>query len=259
MTKRKAKRNARTSNAYAGFKISSKPIVQVTVADPAGDVPDSAGLPHVHTPPILFAIARDAHTIFASWNVDWQSVFQKAMPADRQVHLRVLDGGGFEQKRVAVEPMAATHYLTISGLHDYCHVEIGYFQPIDIWHSVAISNAIEIPPQGSAELTDVDLATIPFHLSFEQLVNLLGGRNGTPLARSVSNFQKRVLNSHSPNELSPTETLILGKLNLSLPEIVAARHDFEKSDSTKLARRTRALLRFTATSPSRGFEANSAG
>jgi hypothetical protein len=181
------------------------------------------------------------------------------MPADRQVHLRVIDGGGLEQKRMAVEPMASTLYLTISGLHDYSRVEIGYFQPIDTWHSVAISNAIEIPPQGSAELTDVDLATIPFHLGFEQLVNLLGGCSDTPLARSVSNFQKRVLDSHSPNELSPTETLILRKLNLSLPEIATAHHDFEKSDSTKLARRTRALLRFTATSPSRGFEASSGG
>ena len=259
MAKRRAKRNARTSNAHAGFKISSKPIVRVTVADSSAIVADSPYLPQVHTAPILFAIARDARTIFASWNVDWRCVFEKALPADRRVHLRVIDAGGLEQKRVAVEPMAATHYLTISGLDDYCRVEIGYFKPIDTWHSVAISNDIEIPPQGSAELTDVDLATIPFHLGFEQLVNLLDGRNDTPLARLVSNFQKRVLDSRSPNELSPTETLILRKLNLSLPEIAAANHDFEKSDRSKLARRTRAFLRFTATSPSRGFEANSGG
>jgi hypothetical protein len=257
MAKRRAKRNARTSNAPASFKISNKPIVQVIVADPAADVSDSSGLPHLHTPPILFAIARDARTIFASWNVDWRCVFEKAMPADRQVHLRVIDGVGLEQKSVAVEPMAATYYLTISGLHGYSRVEIGYFQPIDTWHSVAISNAIEIPPEGSAHLADVDLATIPFHLGFEQLVNLLGARDDTPLARSVSNFQKCVLDSRSPNELSQVETLILRKLNLSLPEIAAAHRDFEKSDSIKLAWRTRALLRFTATSPARGFKANS--
>ena len=259
MAKRKAKRNARTSKSHGDFKISRAPLARLTPAESPRDVTDAICLPHVRGRPLLLAIARDAFTIFASWSIDWRTVFEKATPADRQVHLRLLGGGGVEQKTVAVEPMVGMHYLTISWPQDSYRVQIGYFQPIGTWHSVAISNTIEIPAHESTELADVDLATIPFHLGFEQLVNLLGGRNDTPLARSVSNFQKRVLDSHSHNELLPTEALILRKLNLSLPEILAAHHDFEKGDSVKLPRRTRALLRFTATSPWRGFEANSSG
>ena len=88
------------------------------------------GLTHVHGQPFLFAIARDARTIFASWNIDWRFVFETAMPADRQVHLRVIGGDGVIERTVAVQPMTAMHYVTISGLHKSYRVEIGLFSVI---------------------------------------------------------------------------------------------------------------------------------
>jgi len=222
---------------------------------PLPDAGDRMGLARVHGQRFLFAIARDARTIFTSWNIDWRSVFEKAMPADRQVHLQVVGGDGVIETRIAVEPMSAMHYLTISGLHASYRVEIGYFQPFDNWRSVARSEEVEMPPHGSVELADVDLATIPFHLSFQQLANLFGAANDTSVARVVSEFQKRVLGS-KPNEATRFDTEILRNLNLSLPEIAGAERDFRKIDPVKLARRARGMLRLAATSPARGFEAN---
>jgi hypothetical protein len=256
MAKRKTKRNARRSQTRHGFKICKNPMVDLAEDGSRSDGDDHMGLTPVHGQPFLFAIARDARTIFASWNIDWGSVFEKAMPADRQVHLRVIGGGGVIEARVAVEPMSAMHYLTISGLHDSYRVEIGYFQPLDTWHSVATSDEVEMPPHGSVELADVDLATIPFHLTFQQLANLFGAANDTSVARVVSEFRKRVLSSDKPNEATWSETQILRNLNLSLPEIAAAEREFRKVDAEKLARRVRAMLRFAATSPVRGFQAN---
>jgi hypothetical protein len=138
--------------------------------------------------------------------------------------------------------MSAMHYVTISGLHNSYRVEIGYFQPFDTWHSVATSGEVEMPPQRSVELGDVELATIPFHLSFQQLTNMFGTPNDTLVSRLVSEFQKRVLSSDKPNEATTSDTRILGSLNLSLPEITAAEHDFKKIDTEKLARRTRAIV-----------------
>ena len=140
-------------------------MVHLAEDGPPPDVHDRMGPTRVCGQPFLFAIARDARTIFASWNINWRSVFETAMPADRQVHLRVIGAEGIIETRVAVEPLSAMHYLTISGLHNSYRVEIGYFQPFDTWHSVATSGEVEMPPQGSVELADVDLATIPFHLS----------------------------------------------------------------------------------------------
>ena len=214
------------------------------------------GVTHAHGQPFLFAIARDARTIFASWNIDWRAVFQKGMPADRQVHLRIIGGDGILETTVAVEPMGAMHFVKTSGLHNAYRVEIGYFQPFDTWNSVATSVDVEMPSQGSVELADVDLATIPFHLSFQQLASLFAAANDTSVARVVSEFQKRVLNSDKPNEATPLDRRILSSLNLSLDEIATAERDFRKIDSEKLARRARAMLQVAATSPVRGFEAN---
>jgi hypothetical protein len=255
MAKRETKRNAGRSRARHGFKVCENPTVHL-----AGDglLPDvnRIGVTHAHGQPFLFAIARDARTIFASWNIDWRAVFQKGMPADRQVHLRIIGGDGILETTVAVEPMGAMHYVKTSGLHNAYRVEIGYFQPFDTWNSVATSVDVEMPSQGSVELANVDLATIPFHISFQQLANLFGTANDTLVARLVSEFQKRVLTSDKPNEATRFDTQILSNLRLSLPEIAAAERDFKKIDTEKLARRARAMFQVGATSPVRGFQAN---
>jgi hypothetical protein len=85
---------------------------------------------------------------------------------------------------------------------------------------------------------------------------LFAAANDTSVARVVSEFQKRVLNSDKPNEATPLDRRILSSLNLSLDEIATAERDFRKIDSEKLARRARAMLQVAATSPVRGFEAN---
>src|SRR5215216_204442 len=89
MAKRKTKRNARRLETRRGFKIRKAPVVRLVEGGPTPDVPDLMGLTRVCGQPFLFAIACDARTIFATWNIDWRSVFGKTMPADRQVHLRV--------------------------------------------------------------------------------------------------------------------------------------------------------------------------
>jgi Domain of unknown function (DUF4912) len=255
MAKRETKRNAGRSRARHGFKVCENPTVHF-----AGDglLPDvnRIGVTHAHGQPFLFAIARDARTIFASWNIDWRAVFQKGMPADRQVHLRIIGRDGILETTVAVEPMGAMHYVKTSGLRNAYRVEIGYFQPFDTWNSVATSVDVEMPSQGSVELADVDLATIPFHLSFQQLASLFVAAKDTSVARVVAEFQKRVLNSDKPNEATPLDRRILSSLNLSLDEIAAAEHDFKKIDTEKLARCARAMFQVGATSPARGFQAN---
>jgi Domain of unknown function (DUF4912) len=256
MVKRKTKRNARRPKAHGSFKIHREPHVHLRADASSRDVGASIGLRHEHWKPFLFAIARDAGTIFASWNIDWQRVFQGTTPADRQVYLRLIGDDGVERKRVAVEPMTAVHYVTISALAECSRVEIGYFQPIDTWNSVAISNKIEIPPQGMADIGDVDLAMIPFHLSFDQLTKLIGAPKNAPLARVISQFQKRII-IEQPDHAAPADAQIVRKLNYSRADIAGAHRDFQKINTEKLARRTRAILQSIASSPVRGFEGNS--
>src|SRR2546430_13857853 len=149
------------------------------------------------------------------------------------------------------------HYLTTSGAHSSYRVEIGYYQPADAWHSIAMSPEIAMPPCGVSEATDVDLATIPFHVGFQQLLNLFRTATQTRLATVLSQFQKRALSGEERTRLSPEQKRILCKLDVSLSDIAAARRAFDEADSEKLASRTGALLGFGASSPNRGFAGTS--
>ena len=211
--------------------------------DPSSpDVHDVVAPTRLYGQPFLFAIARDPRTIFVNWNIDWRSAFEKAMPADRQVHLRVIAGEDSVETTVSVEPMSAMHYVTISGLHNSYHVEIGYFQPFDTWHSVATSGEVEMPRQGTVNLADAELATIPFHLSFQQLADIFGTTSDTSVARLVSECQKRVLSSDNRNETARSDTQVLRRLNLSLSEMADAQRDFKNIDTGKLIRRGLAMV-----------------
>jgi hypothetical protein len=256
MAERKRNRNVQTSKTRDAFHISREPVVSLIAPDRPPDAGDSLGLTREHGARILFAIARDPRTIFASWNIDWSSLFERVMPVDRQVHLRLYGADGLQEKTVAVEPMAAMHCVTTSGSHASYRVEIGYYQPADVWHSVAISHEIAMPPNSIAETTEVDLATIPFHVSFQQLLNLFGPATDTALAAVISQFEKRALSSEEKT-LNGRDEKILRELHDSVSEVAAEWRAFNDVDDEKLARRTRALLGFGSSSPFRGFAESS--
>jgi hypothetical protein len=241
------------------FHISTKPVVPLAEDELLHALSSGLELPRFHGPPRFLAIARDPWTIFAYWNVNWPSIFKSAAPIDRQVHLRVHCTDGLEEKEAAVEPMAGMHYVTMSQPHRACRIEIGYYQPADIWNSVMMSNEIMIPPAETSEAEHVDLATIPFHLGFQQLVDLFGAADNDTLATVISRSQTRALSSGRYETLSSKERKMLHGVGVALSEIADARRAFIQVDSEKLKKRAESLLALGSTSPSRGFNWTSAG
>jgi Domain of unknown function (DUF4912) len=240
--------------SHHGFRISGKPVVPLTDDQQLHNLSDSVELPRIYGPPRLFAIARDPYTIFAYWNIDWLSIFKDGEPADRQVHLRVCCADGLEEKSVAVEPMAGMHYITMSRRHPSCRIEIGYYQPADVWRSVATSNEIMMPTDEISEAEQADLATIPFHVAFHQLVDLFGAAKGEALAMVISRFQTQVLSGKENSEWGPKEKKILGQGRIALSEIADARRAFDEIDSKKLGKRTEALRGLGPISSSQAFK-----
>src|SRR5262249_17066592 len=177
MAKRKAKRNARRSKLRGRFTICGEPVVRVGAVVRSCDG-DSMSLRRPCEEPMLFAIARHEPTIFVSWNVDCPSVFGETMPVDRQVHLRLLAGDGFEHEGIAVEPMLGSFYLPVSQPRAKYRVELGYYRPGRAWKSVAISELVAMPADTPSENTQVDIAMVPFHISFQKLLDLLSLTNG---------------------------------------------------------------------------------
>jgi Domain of unknown function (DUF4912) len=228
--------------------------VPLVESEPSRDLDNSLELPHFCGPARLLVIARDPWTMVAYWNVDWPAIFKTSAPIDRQVHLRIHCADGLEEREAAVEPTAGMHHVTMSQRYRTCCVEMGYYQPAAVWHSVAVSNEIIMPSSEIAEAEPVDLATIPFHLSFQRLAELFGAANDDALATAISRFQTDAVSSGKGEKLSPEERKILRRGGVALSEIAEAWGAFKQIDSEALRKRSESLLESGSSSPSRAFE-----
>lgn len=196
----------------AEFVLSNQPIVPEQPApDPNArrDYENLGELPRSYGGAFLFAIARDPHTIFIYWDIDWVPIFGSTPPIDRKVHLRVLWHEGIEESTAAVEPLAGSHLFPVLHARSSYRVEIGYYAPENIWNSVAISAAVITPPDDVAENGPVDVATIPMHLSFQRIVDTFRGSkyDGDALAEIVGRLQHHADSSDATLPESERERL----------------------------------------------------
>ncbi|HKP05211.1 MAG TPA: DUF4912 domain-containing protein [Chthoniobacterales bacterium] len=195
----------------AAFVLSSRPIVPLEERAPApsADFENLGDLPRSYGGAFLFAIARDPHTLFAYWDIDWVEVFGDNPPADRKAHLRVLWHEGIEESKTAVEPMAGSQLITVLHARSSYRIELGFYAPEDVWNSVATSDAVVTPPDDVAETGPIDVATVPFHLSFQRIVDAFRGSkyDGDAIVEIVGRLQEQADNSDASLPESERELL----------------------------------------------------
>jgi hypothetical protein len=236
----------------SGFRISGGPVVSNQTGGPAAS--DYYQLPTTYGAPILFAIPRDPRTIFTYWNIDWPKAFARRAPADRQVYLRLKRTDGSDEVEEPVEPMLGTHFLSVAQPKGGYHVELGFYDPPTVWNPIASSDMVTMPADTSSANSEIDVATVPFHLSFQRMIDLFRADNGNAIASILSQLQDRA----SGSELSSEEREILHAMDLSLSELESARRDFEAGVLDELLRkRAEAILGFGGTSPSGGLGGSS--
>lgn len=243
-------------NGGASFVLSSQPIVELEQRGSSAATPNYENLgelPRSYGGAFLFAIARDPHTLFAYWDIDWAEVFGDNPPADRKVYLRALWHEGMEESTAAVEPMAGSHLISVKHARSSYRIEIGYYAPDGVWNSVAFSSAVITPPDDVAENGPVDVATIPFHLSFQRIVDVFRGSkyDGDALAQIVGRLQHHA--DHSDASLPENERELLLALESGLSGTAAQRSRLRNAQDVFATRqRIESILGFGATSPAHG-------
>ena len=208
----------------AVFVISNRPLVPLEVQEqssrgPSADFENLGELPRSYGRPVLFGIARDPHTLFAYWEIDWPSAFGNKPPSDRKVHLRVISGDGREEMKVAVEPLAGSHCIAVSRARSTYRIELGYSEPPDVWNSVATSDDIATPPEDISENASIDVATVPFHLNFQRMVDAFRASryDGDALVEIVGRLQERA-DDPSATDLTDSDRELLRAIDCTLSE-----------------------------------------
>src|SRR5205085_4062245 len=154
------------------------------------------------------------------------------------------------------EPMLGSHFLLVAQPRGGYQVELGFCDRSDVWNSVATSEPVSMPADTSSENTEIDIATVPFHLSFQRMIDLFRAGNGNAIASILSQLQDRA--GGSAETLSNEEREILHAMNLSLTDLEEARRGFAGSSADDLLRkRAEAVLGFGGASPSGGVGGSS--
>ena len=172
------------------------------------------------------------------------AAFANSLPRDRCAHVRLRQNGN--EKTVAVEPMSGSCAIEELKPGETYSIELGYYAPPETWNSVVIGNEVIMPFASEAGDELLDVATLPFHLSFQRILEAFRGAEGRDLAQTLAEFQERANRS----ELSREQSEVLRALDLSredLKKTAAARESFEKSQ--RLSQRSS----FGGASPSEGF------
>lgn len=172
------------------FKISSAPVVHGKIEEDAhkfevarGDVPTPAyenlgELPASYGEDVLYLVARDPHWLFSYWDVDWSRFPATIMRGgERKVFLKVKCGEA-EESHVEIHPEARNWYVPAQKTNAFYRAELGYFTGEGTWQPIVLSNNALTPSDSLAQESAASFATIPLHLNFQRLVDMLQTQMG---------------------------------------------------------------------------------
>jgi hypothetical protein len=149
-------------------------------------------LPESYGDGILYLIARDPHSLFSYWDIKWSKYPKSKMLGDeRKIFLRVCALDDAEELRVEIDPEAKNWHLPAAKSSFVYYAELGYLDKKGAWKPIVRSNPAATPPTTLSEDMRADFATIPFHLTFQRLMEMVGGvkRSGETLAGTLSRLQ----------------------------------------------------------------------
>jgi hypothetical protein len=243
----------------ASYSVSKRPVVsgRKTRSGNRGkkNQEEHGELPRSYGQPIIFAIARDPRTLFVYWDLDWPTIFAITRPHDRKVLLRVYESSGTQESEIEVEPLAGSCYVPVSQPRAAYRVEIGYFHPESIWNSVGTSVDVITPPDAIADGSEVDVVTVPFHLSFQRMIDAFRGSktDGEALTELISRLQKRTMPDDASAPLSVEESELL----IALGSNIAEMNSWTNAGAAAFEKRLESILGFGSTSPANGFSGSS--
>lgn len=146
---------------------------------------DLGELPHGYGSDTIFLVAQEPHRLFTYWDIDI------SRHPGGAAFLRVFAGDGTLETQIEVPFEVRNWYIPVASAGSEYHVEIGYFRGGD-WNLVARSVPVTTPPEGLSPSDDFDFATVPFHLSFQRMVERVeaAARSGEDLLAALSRMQR---------------------------------------------------------------------
>jgi uncharacterized protein len=157
------------------FEVAPEPVTTSRTEKP--EFEDLGELPASYAEDMLFLVARDPRWLFSYWDFDWSHYPKKAFRGGLpQFFLKILKADGAEESVVEIKPEARNWYVPVQHPNTSYVAEIGFYTPTGTWHTVVASGITTTPGDSLAADEGTAFATVPAHLTFERLLELLKQR-----------------------------------------------------------------------------------
>jgi len=143
-------------------------------------------LPHGYGVDTIFLIAQEPHWLFTYWDIDI------ARHPGGAAYLRYHLADGTLEGEIEVPFETRNWYVPVERAGAEYFVEIGFYRG-KVWNLIARSVSVTTPPEGMATSEAFDYATVPFHLSFQRMLDHLESAclSGEDLLATVSRLQQK--------------------------------------------------------------------
>lgn len=152
-----------------------------------GYLPDSYGTKK------LFLIARDPHILFAYWDLSAVQYQEAARAAhDGKVFLEVYVPGEGRVQQIHIWDTHRNWYLQVNRPDTNFVAQLGYYRGDGTFEVLARSAEVRTPRDTISPNTDARFVTIPFHISFNELFEMISAQvqPGEDLAETLARLQK---------------------------------------------------------------------
>jgi hypothetical protein len=139
----------------------------------------------------MFLIARDPHWLFTYWDFDYSK-----FPTAIKLFLEVYQGNELEST-IDINEIARNWYIPVSAAASEYSVIFGYRDANGERTVVDKAGPARTPPESISPNWETDFATVPFHLSFNFLLDVISSARtqGQPLAESLARLQQAAIGS----------------------------------------------------------------
>jgi hypothetical protein len=188
------------------FQISREPLGDQPLPDPAAhkyettrdEIPEAppapafenlGELPQSYGDDTLFLIARDPHWLFSYWDIRWSQWQSKAI--DGKFYLKLFTQDGTVELTTQIHPEAHNWYLPAKQAGASYRAELGCLGGDGEWICIARSDSAATPADRFSDSAEADFATVPIHLTFQHLVEMVRGRmrDGESLITALARLQ----------------------------------------------------------------------
>jgi hypothetical protein len=150
-------------------------------------------LPHTYGTRSLYLIARDPHWLYAYWDFTVEQFREGQNQAhDGKVFLKVYLQNGPVVQQIHIFEHIRNWYIYANSPGNAFYAQIGYYRHDGNFQVMAQSGIAYAPRDTMSPNTEARFVTLPFHISFQELWQILAGRQreGEELLEILARIQE---------------------------------------------------------------------